>query len=106
MIRMVNLTCPKCGMSLDTDVDHIEEFCPNCGNGLLIPVSKAVDIWNEKKSLKRKDVKYIQSVETVKPVKIKKQEKTVDIWLVIIVFMIFVTFIVMIWRILVETGLL
>ena len=77
MIKMVNLICRKCGMSLDVDAEHIQEFCPHCGEELLIRITTAMDIWNEKKVLKRKDLKYATQVSDVNIVKSKDKRKVV-----------------------------
>ena len=73
-IRMVNLTCLKCGMSLDCDVSSLQSFCPECGAPLLVTVTQLMDILDEKKELKRKDIKYEKDV-TVRPPDEKKKKK-------------------------------
>ena len=79
MIRMANLMCRQCGMSIDEDVNGLDAYCPNCGGKLYISVSQAIDIWNEKKEFKRKDVKYSTQVSALKDRK-SKEKKTIDIW--------------------------
>lgn len=75
MIRMVNLSCRRCGMSLDEDVNNLDQYCPNCGGKLFITVSNAMDIWNDKKELKRKDVKYSTQIHAVKDKKSKEEKR-------------------------------
>lgn len=90
MIRMVNLTCPKCGMSLDLDVDAIESYCPNCGGKLFITVSQAIDVWNEKKMIKRKDIKYATKVSEVNDT--KRDSKSFPFEIIGIVFVVLLIF--------------
>lgn len=52
-------------MSIDVDAENIQEFCPHCGEELLIRISTAMDIWNGKKELKRKDLKYATQISQV-----------------------------------------
>lgn len=75
MIRMANLTCRQCGMSLDEDVNSLDRYCPNCGAKLFITVSQAIDIWDDKKELKRKDVKYSTQIHAVKDKKSKEEKR-------------------------------
>ena len=41
---MVNLFCTECGASMDTDLEHIQVFCPFCGHELAVPVGYLNDI--------------------------------------------------------------
>ena len=38
-MRLINLTCEKCGADLELDLDHITAYCPYCGNRLMIDVA-------------------------------------------------------------------
>ena len=76
MIRMANLTCRQCGMSLDEDVNNLDCYCPNCGAKLFISVSQAIDIWNDKKEIKRKDVKYSTEIYAVRDQKTEQKKRS------------------------------
>lgn len=70
-VRMVNLSCRKCGMSLDCDASHMQAFCPNCGGRLFITVSQVMDILNGRKEMKESKVMYSKDLrlrETVNEV--------------------------------------
>lgn len=73
MIRMVNLTCLKCGMSLDISADHLCSYCPHCGSALMITVRQVMDILNDKKEIRQKSVKYATQMSDVQ---LRKKEKT------------------------------
>ena len=72
MIRMVNLTCLKCGMSLDISADNLCSHCPNCGGALMITVRQVMDILNDKKEIMQKGVKYATKLSDVQ---IREKEK-------------------------------
>ena len=97
--RMVNLSCRQCGMSLDTDVDHLFDYCPECGGEMYISVHKAMDIRDEKKMSKRKDIKYVNTVYTVPNGNEKKPEKKkLDIYTIMsIAFFVAMVTMVILW---------
>lgn len=99
MIRMVNLSCRKCGMSLDEDVNRLDRFCPNCGGKLYISVSQAMDIFNDKKEIERKNVKYATQVYSIKEQKTepKKQIKFIDVLFYIVSCIILIGYGILIW---------
>lgn len=41
---MINLRCIHCGCGVDTDTDHIQIFCPFCGNELFVPAGYYKDL--------------------------------------------------------------
>lgn len=82
MIRMVNLTCPKCGMSLDCDAANMQTHCPNCSGKLLITVSQVMDILDEKKEIKRKGVVYEKDV-TIRQTEKKPKPKHDWGWIIV-----------------------
>lgn len=99
MIRMVNLTCPKCGMSLDVDVESLESYCPNCGGKLYISVPQAIDVFEQKKMIKRKNVKYATMFSDVKSMK-ETKKSGLDAWtpaITILSILLIITMIVLIW---------
>ena len=75
MIRMANLTCRQCGMSLDEDVNNLDRYCPNCGAKLFITVGQVIDILDDRKELKRKDVKYSTQIHKVSDEKKSQKQK-------------------------------
>lgn len=93
MIRMVNLACRKCGMSLDIDAANLQTYCPNCGEELLITVKQVMDILDEKKEIKQKNVKYVKDVTLVK----KKSKKKLDI-LPVLLFLGMAVMMLFIWK--------
>lgn len=83
MIRMVNLTCLKCGMSLDVNVETIECYCPNCGGKLYMSAPQVIDVLEQKREIKRKDVKYATALSDVQIVRRTgvHNKKNIDIWI-------------------------
>lgn len=82
MIRMVNLSCPKCSLSLDVEVDSLESYCPVCGGKLYMSVPQVIDVLDQKKEIKRKDVKYatvLSDVQIVGKTNVTEKKK-MDIW--------------------------
>lgn len=65
MIRIVNLICKECGMSLDVDAKHLQTRCPNCGASLLMTVSRVIDILDEKKEIREKGVAYTKDLRVI-----------------------------------------
>ena len=98
MIRMVNLQCPKCGMSLDIAVEAICSRCPNCGGELQISVRRMMDIMNDKKEIMQKGVRYATRLSDVKVLQKKKTEqKRIDIFHVVIAALIALTIFCLKW---------
>ena len=94
MIRMVNLMCPKCGMSLDCDASHMQSHCPNCGTKLFISVLQVMDILNEKKEAKRKGIVYVNNATVMKQktaVIPKKKNKDMVAFIVILSVLLMLT---------------
>lgn len=52
-MRLVQTTCNKCGAQLDIDLDHLQAFCPYCGDKLLIDFAKLDRVLTEKEKTKR-----------------------------------------------------
>ena len=75
MIRMVNLSCRKCGMSIDFPVDHIDAYCPSCGGPLTITVKQMQDILSEKKNIRQKGVTYETGLDFAEDRKPKPESK-------------------------------
>ena len=92
MTRLVNLSCRKCGMSLDTDVSIIQSFCPNCGGELFITVKQMMDILDDRKEIKSKNVKYIKDVKLE-----KRTKKKIDI-LPFLMFFALAAMVFLIWK--------
>lgn len=91
-MRMVNLSCRKCGMSLDVSADDIASHCPNCGTVLSITVPQMIDILNDKKEIKRKGLKYSTQVTGTKIRAEKKKKRNNDIWIMIFPFLLAVLY--------------
>ena len=51
--NQIELTCSKCGGSLNFDLDNMQSFCPYCGEKLLIDTSQLGMILSEKEETKR-----------------------------------------------------
>ena len=99
MIRMVNLSCPKCGMSLDISVEGLCSHCPNCGGPLMITVRQVMDILNDKKEIKQKGVKYATRLSDVNVVATEKEEPAgFDIRVFVITFLITLLVIFLTWK--------
>ena len=94
-VRMVNLSCRKCGMSLDCDASHMQAFCPNCGGRLFITVSQVMDILDEKKIIRQKSVKYMTDVSLRK---MEEPKKRFDILPVILIVFLVIGFSLFIWK--------
>ncbi|MBP5461596.1 MAG: hypothetical protein J6Y20_05660 [Lachnospiraceae bacterium] len=95
MIKMVNLTCRHCGMSLDVDAGNLQAYCPNCGNALLITVKQLMDILDEKKEIKQKSIKYVKDVTLVET---KRKKNRIDILPVALIFLIVSAIVLFIWK--------
>lgn len=97
-IRMVNLTCPKCGMSLDISVEDLESYCPICGGKLFMSVPQVIDVLNQNKEIKRKDIKYATKVSDLKYTKKKIKNKTnfVDVLMSVLFVIIIAVFLILI----------
>lgn len=98
MIRMVNLSCPKCGMSLDISVEGLCSHCPNCGGPLMITVRQMMDILNEKKEIMQKGVKYATRLSDVNVVEKEEQPVKFDIRVFLITFLITLLAIFLTWK--------
>lgn len=92
-VRLVNLACRKCGMSLDLDAANLQAFCPNCGDELLITVKQVMDILDERKEIRQKSVKYIKDVNLAEP----KPKKRIDI-LPVVMFITIVLLVLFVWK--------
>ena len=99
MIRMVNLTCLKCGMSLDISVEGLCSYCPHCGGKLYITVRQMMDILNNKKEIEQKGVKYATRLSDVNVVSVEKEEPVkFDIRVFVITFLITLLAIFLTWK--------
>ena len=49
----LELTCVKCGGSLNLDLDNLQSFCPYCGSKLMIDTNQLSDILSEREETKR-----------------------------------------------------
>lgn len=45
----LNLRCLQCGSSMDTDMEHVQVYCPNCGAELYVRAGKYRDLIEEMK---------------------------------------------------------
>ena len=52
-MRLVESTCRNCGAQLDIDLDHLQAYCPFCGNKLLMDFEKYDKVLTEKEKTKR-----------------------------------------------------
>lgn len=96
MIRMVNLTCPKCGMSLDISIDDLESYCPICGGKLFMSVPQVIDVLNQNKEIKRKDIKYATKVSDLKYTKKKNKTNFVGVLMSVLFVIIITVFLILI----------
>lgn len=92
-VRLVNLACRKCGMSIDMDANFLQSYCPNCGDELLITVRQVMDILDERKEIRQKNVKYIKDVNLAK----KKPKKKIDI-LPVVMFATVLLLVLFVWK--------
>lgn len=92
MIRMVNLTCLKCGMSLDVGAAHVQRYCPLCGGKLFISVNQMIDILDEKQEIKESLVKYEKRIKLIKFDNPKRKRNLRWIWITLLVVLIFAMF--------------
>ena len=44
---MINLICTKCGASMDSDLEHIQVYCPFCSTELMIPAGYFKDLYEK-----------------------------------------------------------
>lgn len=96
-MRMVNLSCPKCGMSLDISADDLCSYCPNCGGALTITVRQMMDILNDKKEIMQKGVKYATRLSDVSIVE-REQQVKFDIMTFAITFLITLLIFFLTWK--------
>lgn len=52
-MRLIKMDCDNCGAQLEIDLDHIQLFCPYCGQKLLMDGSNLSKIITEKEKTKR-----------------------------------------------------
>lgn len=93
MVRMVNLSCRKCGISLDLDSANLQAYCPVCGEELLMTVKQVMDILDDKKEIRQKSVRYVKDVTLTE----KKPKKKLDI-LPVLLFVCMVIMMLLIWK--------
>lgn len=48
----LNLTCTKCGSSVDTDLEHIQVYCPFCGHEMVVGAGVFKDLYEKSKDKK------------------------------------------------------
>ncbi len=97
MIRMVNLSCLKCGMSLDVEASHVQRYCPSCGGKLFISVNQMIDILDEKQEIRQKGVKYATLMSDVNIVERERSTKF-DIRVFVITFLITLLIFFLTWK--------
>ena len=52
-MKMLDLTCRKCGGSLSTDIDNLYAHCPHCGQKLLFDLDQIEFVLAEREKTKR-----------------------------------------------------
>jgi DNA-directed RNA polymerase subunit RPC12/RpoP len=57
-MRLIQLTCSKCGASLNLDLDNLQAYCPYCGQKLMIDMDQMNQILTEKEKTKRQQMEY------------------------------------------------
>lgn len=81
-MRLIQMKCSNCGAPLDINLDHLQAYCPYCGQKLLIDIDKLNEIIAEKEKTKRtqmtvdRDVK-IEEIKN-KGEQIKSESKTAE----------------------------
>lgn len=48
----LNLTCKRCNSSLDVDLEHIQVYCPFCGNELSVKAGEFKNLYEKYRKLK------------------------------------------------------
>lgn len=52
-MRLVKLSCSNCNAQLNIDLDHLQAFCPYCGQKLMIDFDQLGRVLSEKEKTKR-----------------------------------------------------
>lgn len=52
-MKLINMQCNSCGAQLDIDLEHLQAFCPHCGQKLMMDFVLLGQVLSEKEKTKR-----------------------------------------------------
>lgn len=62
-MKLITLTCEKCGASLEVDTDNLMASCPYCGAKMMVEVDDLQQLLLSKEQTKRDEMKYAHETE-------------------------------------------
>ena len=68
-MKMIELTCQKCGGVLNADIDNLYAYCPHCGQKLLFDLEQIEFVIAEREKTKREQ-------EVTKRIQLEQEHKT------------------------------
>lgn len=74
-MKMIDLTCQKCGGNLKADIDNLYAFCPHCGQKLLFDLEQIEFVLAEREKTKREQEKTKREQEVTKRAKLDHEYK-------------------------------
>lgn len=78
---MLSTTCSKCGAIMEINLEHIQVYCPYCGNKLSIDLDKLNDVLIEKEKTRQKEIEkerdlYLEKAQTERTKLVNKKDNT------------------------------
>lgn len=75
-MKMIELTCQKCGGVLNADIDNLFAYCPHCGQKLLFDLEQIEFVLAEREKTKREQEKTKREQEVTKRIQLEQEHKT------------------------------